>query len=205
MNIDKRVDAYIKKSAPFSQPILLKMRELVHKACPHVTETIKWGMPSFDYEGPMFSFAAFKHHCVGGFWKAQLLKDLKGYLGERKNEGGKAMGHLGRMKTINDLPPDKVLIDFIKQHMVLNEKGIRLEKKPKTKVNPIVPDFFIKALKKHKLAWSAFEKSSPSCKKEYIMWITEAKTDATREKRIKIACEWIAEGKGRNWKYERKK
>src|SRR6186997_2330695 len=114
---DKRIDAYIAKSQPFSQPIMKKLREAVHKACPGVTETIKWGMPSFEYKGPMFGFAAFKQHCAMGFWKYKLLKDPKGYLKERSNTGGDAMGNSGRITSLKDLPPDKAIIDFVKQHM----------------------------------------------------------------------------------------
>jgi hypothetical protein len=72
---DLRIDLYISKSADFAKPILLHLRELVHTACPDVVETIKWGMPSFDYKGPMCSMASFKQHCAFGFWKASLMKD----------------------------------------------------------------------------------------------------------------------------------
>ena len=119
--IDIRVDAYIEKAQPFAQPILIKLRQLVHKACPNVSETIKWGMPSFDYKGPMFSIAAFKQHCAGGFWKYKLMNDPKGYLQERSNQGGEAMGNMGTITSLKDLPPDSVFIDFVKQHMKLNE------------------------------------------------------------------------------------
>ncbi len=103
---DKRIDQYISKAQPFAQPIMKKLRVLVHKACPDVTETIKWGMPSFEYKGAMFGMAAFKAHCVAGFWKSKLLKDPKRYLGERSAQGGEAMGNLGRMTSAKDLPPD---------------------------------------------------------------------------------------------------
>lgn len=203
---DKRVDEYIAKAQPFAQPILKKMRALVHKACPAVIETVKWGMPSFDYKGPMFSFASFKAHCVGGFWKSKLLDDPHNYLGERKAHGGEAMGNLGRMTSIKDLPPDKVLIDFIKAHMKLNDAGIKIVKpKPAPKKEIAMPDDFAKTLSKNKKAKDVFDKFPPSHRKEYLMWITEAKREETRQSRIKTAIEWIAEGKGRNWKYEPKK
>ncbi|MBK5286082.1 MAG: DUF1801 domain-containing protein, partial [Bacteroidia bacterium] len=115
MSKDKSVDAYITKSSDFAKPILKHLRELIHQANSDVTETIKWGMPSFDYKGPFCSMAAFKHHCVFGFWKYKLIKDPKGYLGERFNSGGEAMGNLGRMATVKDLPPDNVILDFIRQ------------------------------------------------------------------------------------------
>ena len=130
---DPRIDAYIAKAQPFAQPLLKKMRALVHKACPDVTETIKWVMPGFEYKGPMFGMAAFKQHCVGGFWKSKLLNDPENFLGERKNNGGEAMGNLGCLKSPKDLPPGKALIDFIKQHMKLNDEGIKVVKKPAVK------------------------------------------------------------------------
>lgn len=203
-NRDKRVDAYISKAEDFAKPILNHLRELVHKACPEVTETIKWGFPAFEYKGPMCSMASFTQHTVFGFWKAQLLNDPKGFLKRRSAEGGEAMMHMGKVKNLADLPPDKVLLDLIKQAKVLNDKGIKLPKIPKEKIEINIPEYFLKALKRDKETFSNFEKFSPSCKREYVQWITEAKTEPTREKRMNTALEWIGEGKHRNWKYMKK-
>jgi uncharacterized protein YdeI (YjbR/CyaY-like superfamily) len=202
---DKRIDTYLKTKAGDFAPILSHVRQLVHKACPEVEETIKWGMPCFEYKGPYFSFAAFKQHCVFGFWKATLLQDPKGYLGERKADGGEAMGHFGRVKQLSDLPPDRVIIDFLKQAMKLNDEGVKLP--PRKKVSPksiTVPADLLAALKKNKKAHIAFEAFSPSGKRDYIEWLTDAKTEATRERRLLQALEWIAEGKPRNWRYMKK-
>jgi uncharacterized protein YdeI (YjbR/CyaY-like superfamily) len=198
---DTRIDAYIAKAQPFAQPIMKKLRELVYKACPDVTETIKWGMPSFEYKGPMFGFAAFKAHCVGGFWKSKLLKDPNNFLGERKNQGGEAMGNLGRMTSVKDLPPDKAFIDFIKQHMKLNDEGIKVEKKPRPKKELVVPKELTDAINKNKKAKETFENFSPSNKREYADWIADAKTEATKSKRLAEAVQWMSEGKPRLWKY----
>jgi uncharacterized protein YdeI (YjbR/CyaY-like superfamily) len=203
---DKRIDAYIAKSQPFSQPIMKKLRETVHKACPEVTETIKWGMPSFDYKGPMFGFAAFKQHCVAGFWKHTLLKDPKGYLGERSAQGGEAMGNLGRMTSIKDLPPEKALVDFIRQAAKLNEDGIKApKKKAAAKKSIVIPRELKSALASNKKANLTFENFSPSQKREYAEWISEAKTEDTKLKRLETAIDWMAEGKARHWKYMKKK
>jgi uncharacterized protein YdeI (YjbR/CyaY-like superfamily) len=205
-NIDPRVDAYIDKAQPFAKPILEHLRRLIHKGCPEVQETIKWGMPSFDYKGPFVSMAAFKAHAVFGFWKAKLLKDPKNYLGERATSGGEAMGHMGKLTTVSDLPPDKVMIDFIKQAKKLNDEGVKLPPKPKKAATALnVPPYFLAALKKNKKALNTFENFSPSHKKEYVEWITEAKTEATRSQRMETALEWMAEGKVKNWKYVKKK
>jgi uncharacterized protein YdeI (YjbR/CyaY-like superfamily) len=199
---DKRVDAYIAKAQPFAKPILKRLRELIHQGNPDVEESIKWGMPSFDYKGPFCSFASFKQHAVFGFWKHRLIKDPKGYLQERSNQGGEAMGNLGRIESIDDLPPDKVVIDFVRQAKKLNDDGVKLpsrEKKPKPDL--VIPGYFTAALKRNRAAKATFDAFSPSCKREYVEWITEAKTEPTREKRMDQALEWMAEGKQRNWKY----
>ena len=204
MGKDKRVDTYIAKAQPFAKPILKKLRELIHKGNPEVQETIKWGMPFFDYEGPFCNFASFKEHATFGFWKYKLIKDPKGYLQNVSNKGGDAMGNLGRITSLKDLPPDKVFIDFVKQAKKINDEGIKLPSKPKKpKAELVIPDYLIKALKKNKKAFDTFNNFSYSHKKEYVEWITEAKTEETRNKRIETAIEWMCEGKSRNWKYKK--
>ena len=198
---DKRVDAYIAKAAEFAKPILNHLRELVHKACPEVEETIKWAFASFDYKGPFCSMAAFKAHCAFGFWKAALMEDADKLKGNQQN----AMGHAGKIKSLSDFPPDKILISWIKEAAKLNDDGIKLPPRKKIeKKDLVIPDYFIKALSKNKKAQQAFEDFSPSHKREYTQWITEAKTVETRNRRMDTAIEWIITGKGRNWKYERK-
>ena len=198
---DKRVDAYIEKAQTFAKPILIHLRELVHKACPEVEETIKWSFPNFDYKGPFCSMAAFKEHCSFGFWKAAIMKDAE----KLKANQESAMGHLGKIKSFKDLPSDKVLTGYIKVAMRLNEEGIKLPALAKSteKKELLIPDYFTKALSKNKTAHKIFEAFSPSHKKEYVEWITEAKTEETRNKRMQKALEQIIEGKGLNWKYQK--
>ncbi len=196
------IDAYIAKSAIFAQPILEHFRALVHKACPDVEEKIKWGMPHFDYKGaPMCHMAAFRQHCSIGFWKAALMKDADLLIANAKAET--AMGHLGRISTLKDLPSNKVLTSYVKNAMLLNEQGVKLPARKKTTTTelPEMPAAFKKALAKNKAAKTSFEKFSPGHKREYLNWIIEAKTEETRNKRIANACEWLTEGKIRNWKY----
>jgi uncharacterized protein YdeI (YjbR/CyaY-like superfamily) len=198
---NKAIDAYISKSAEFAQPILNHLRELVHKTCPDVEEKIKWGFPHFDYKGEMMcSMAAFKQHASFGFWKASLMKDPV-LIETAKSEV--AMGHLGRITSLKDLPADKKVIAWIKEAMQLNNLGIKLPAKVKATANKelSVPDYFTKALSKNKKALQTFEAFAYSHKKEYVNWITEAKTDETRNKRMATAIEWLAAGKSRNWKY----
>ncbi len=193
---DPRIDAYIAKSAEFAQPILKHLRKIVHTACPDVQETLKWGMPHFDYKGMLCGMAAFKQHCTFGFWKGELI------FGNRKEEE-EAMGQFGRLASISDLPSDKVLIGYVKKAAALNDAGIKKERPPRPKVKKelVVPDYFVAALKKNKKALTTFEGFSYSHKKEYVEWITEAKREETRQQRIKTAIEWMSKGKSRHWKY----
>ena len=197
-NTDKRIDAYIAKSADFAKPILNHLRSLLHKACPDVEETMKWSFPHFDYKGMMCSMAAFKEHCAFNFWKMALMKDAKKLLPNRQE----AMGSFGRITSLKDLPSDKVLLGYIKEAMQLNEEGIK-SKKPSSSVKKelVIPDYVIDSLRKNKKAFSTFENFSSSNKREYVEWITGAKTEETRNKRLAQAIEWMADGKIRNWKY----
>lgn len=197
---DPRIDAYIEKSADFAKPILEHIRRLVHKACPDVEETWKWSFPHFDYKGMLCSMAAFKQHATFGFWKQSLLEQ-SAFPAEKT-----AMGSFGRITSKKDLPSDKVIIGLIQQAMELNEKGIKAAKPRPTaaaKTELPVPDDLVAALSKNKKARSQFDKFSYSHRKEYIQWITEAKTEPTRNKRLATTLEWLAEGKSRNWKYEK--
>ena len=194
---DKRIDAYIEKSAEFAQPVMVHLRELIHKACPDVSETLKWSMPSFEYKGLLCGFAAFKQHCTFGFWKQSLMET------DAFPKNKTAMGSFGRITSLKDLPSDKVMLGLIHQAMELNEKGIKVQKKTApAKKELVVPEILTKALSKNKAAKTTFESFPYSCKKEYVEWITEAKTEPTRDKRLATTIEWLAEGKRRNWKYE---
>jgi uncharacterized protein YdeI (YjbR/CyaY-like superfamily) len=199
---NEKVDAYIAKSADFAKPILIHLRELVHRAAPELTEMIKWGFPFFDYKGPVCQMAAFKKHCAFGFWKEKMLNDPKGYLKVDGEES--SAGSFGQILSISDLPPEEVLIDFIHQAIAINEKGIKVEKKPAApKAEVAMTPEFDQMLKANLAAMDHFEKFSPSKKREYLEWFVDAKSAATREKRMEQALEWIAEGKSRNWKYQK--
>ena len=195
---DKRVDTYILKSADFAIPILNHLRELVHSACPDVEETLKWSFPHFNYKGIMCSMASFKQHCAFGFWKAALMKD-KSLVANAKSEV--AMGHLGKITSLKDLPNDKKMISYIKEAMKLNDMGVKVEKMKTVRKETPVPAYFAKALTRNKKAKKVFDEFSASHRREYLEWITEAKTETTRDKRVATTLAWLEEGKSRNWKY----
>ena len=194
-------DKYIAKSAEFARPILTKLRKLFHQACPEIEETMKWSFPHFEYKGVLGCMAAFKQHMSWGFWKAKLMKDPHGVLTVADKH---SMGH-GRVTDISQLPPDKILLEYIREAVALNEQGVKVPAaKKKRKGELEIPDYFMAALKKNKLALTTFVAFSPSNKREYVEWIVEAKQEATRDKRMAQAIEWMHEGKPRNWKYMKK-
>jgi uncharacterized protein YdeI (YjbR/CyaY-like superfamily) len=193
---DPRIDAYIARAAPFARPILEHIRAEVHAACPHIEEGIKWSMPFFSYKtAPLCMMAAFKQHCGFGFWLSTQV------VGETAEEG---MGQFGKLTSVADLPRRKQFADFIRTAMALNDAGVKL-KRPKTEPRPPppLPEALATEFAKtaNALARKNYQGLSPSMQREYVQWITEAKTDATRRKRIATTLEWLAEGKSRNWKY----
>ena len=193
---DLRVDAYISKAADFAKPILNQLREAVHASCPDVEEDMKWSFPHFMYKGMLCSMASFKEHAAFGFWKGSLI------FGDQA-KSGEAMGQLGRLTKPSDLPAKKVLAGYIKSAMALNDDGVKVARVPKRAAPKAVrvPEDLAVALKRNKKANATFEGFSPSHKREYIEWITEAKTAGTRARRLETAVEWMGEGKSRNWKY----
>jgi uncharacterized protein YdeI (YjbR/CyaY-like superfamily) len=202
---DDRVDAYIAKSADFARPILTHLRGLVHRASPEIMETMKWSAPFFEYNGILCHMMAFKQHCGFGFWKADTLPDPHQIL---QTEAGESAGNLGRLTTLADLPEDDILIWYIQQAMAQKGPVTKAASKPAVKkvAAPVAvldtPQYFVELLDSAPDAKAYFEKFSPSHTKEYITWFEDAKSDATRDKRLQTALEWIGEGKTRHWKYK---
>lgn len=198
---DRRIDEYIAKSAEFAKPILSRLRKLAHEGCPGLEETMKWSFPHFVYKSEILaSMAGFKQHCTFGFWKASLMRDPEKII---LPTGDTSMGQFGKIRSLEDLPSEKVLLAYIREAAKLNEAGIKAPKKPKASGNKelIIPGYLLEALDLDKAAKATFDNFSYSQKKEYVEWLMDAKTEATRERRLATALEWMAEGKTRNWKY----
>lgn len=196
---DPRVDAYIAQAADFAKPILKHLRKVVHAGCPEVEETIKWGFPHFVYKGNIAGMAAFKAHCSFGFWKGALI------FGTERGEESEAMGQFGRITKLSDLPNEKTLVDYVRKAVELNEAGVKVPRpaRPKAPRTLVVPNDFASALTKNPKARKTFENFSYSNRKEYVDWVTEARREETRRQRLATSIQWLAEGKSRNWKYER--
>ena len=198
---DPRVDAYIARAAPFAKPILRHLRKVSHAGCPALEETIKWGVPSFEYKGMMCGMASFKNHVTFGFWKGALLAKRAGLTPATED----AMGQFGRITSLSDMPSEKTLIRCVKEAAVLNDAGIKAPMRKNPPKPPVrAPAYFMAAVRKNKKALATFEGFSPSNRREYVEWITGTKSADTRQQRLDTAVQWMAEGKVRNWKYVRK-
>lgn len=192
---DPRVDDYIEGAEEFARPILRHLRETVHAACPDLDETMKWGFPHFMREGIVCSMAAFKRHCAFGFWKEKLVLEEHGAPTEE------AMGQFGRITSVSDLPSRDTIIAHVRKAVKLNEDGVKVPRTARSRKELEVPEPFRKALDENPEAAAAFAGFSPSHRHEYVEWISEAKREETRTRRIAKAIEWLTEGKPRNWKY----
>ena len=179
---------------------LAYIRKAVHAGCPDVEETLKWSVPSFTYKGIFAGMAAFKQHCIFGFWKHGLL--LQHGLASADEE---AMVKFAHVTSVKDLPDKKTFIRLVKAATTLHDAGI----KAPTKARPAgprtltIPADLKKALAKNRKAGTQFAAFSYSKKKDYVEWVTGAKAAETRQRRLQTAIAWIGEGKSRNWKYEK--
>ena len=195
---DPRIDAHIDRAAGFARPILAHLREVVHAACPECEETLKWGAPSFTYRGRILcGMAAFKQHAAFGLWQGAAIAGKEGAAGE-------GMGQFGRLARVADLPGKRELTRYLRQGMQLIEEGVTRPSTRRAEARPAeVPQDFAAALRRHAEARTTFESFPSSARRDYIEWITQAKRAETRAKRLAQTLEWLAEGKRRNWKYEK--
>lgn len=192
---DPRVTAYIGRAAPFARPILRHLRAVVHEACPGVEEDLKWGMPAFLHHGLVCGMAAFKGHATFGLWRS---KEVLGARGDKE-----AMGSYGRITAVADLPSRRTLLAQVRKAAALNEAGPRRRPVPRRKPVLATPPDLRAGLGRNARARAAWGRFPPSHRREYIEWITEAKRPDTRARRLAKTLAWVAQGKGRNWKYQR--
>lgn len=194
-----KVDAYIAKAAPFAQPILRAIRERVMDSGVELEETLKWNSPSWTHEGKLLcGMAAFKAHCVFGFWHKDMQAEIAAAGKDKVGVGGI---HRERLVSLDEVPSAAAMKKLMRRavELALSDKPAMKRSGPKPEAE--VPEDLQRALARNKAAAAQFKAFTPGKRREYIEWITEAKREATRLARLEQAIEWIAEGKPRNWKY----
>lgn len=197
------VDAYIAKSPDFAKPILAHVRKLMHKGCPRIEESIKWGVPAFEREGIVAMMAAFRKHVAFGFWSERLVREKLGADADRMFPKDAKPGMGGRRYLARaELPADAVILRAVRAAVALNEAGERPKRALKRKPSPKAPPYLVAALKKNAKARATYARFTPAQRREYVDWLREAKQAATRERRLAQTIEWLAAGRQRNWKYQ---
>lgn len=174
----------------------MHVRDCVHSALPDVEETIKWSMPAYTVGGKIVLItAAFKAHCALNFWRGQELRN--------QPTKGEAMGQFGKIHALDELPSNDELVKLVRQAALLakNAPASRKTKSEPKSAPELHPDFAA-ALARTPAPKKMLESFPPSAQRDYFEWITQAKQEATRNRRIAAALEWLAEGKRRHWKYE---
>jgi hypothetical protein len=184
----KRIDAYVAKAPDFARPILKQLRTACRKADPALVEEVKWGMPGFTKDGLVCAMAAFKAHVRLVFFKGPLLEDPR-----------KLLSKGGMLFREGDRVDAKAVADFVRQAVVLNEKGVKLQRARPAELP--APRDLKAALAKSRKAESFFASLSPSCRREYVEWVVEAKRPETRSARIETTVVQCGQGKTRHWKY----
>jgi uncharacterized protein YdeI (YjbR/CyaY-like superfamily) len=193
---EERIDAYIAKAQPFARPILEKVRQRVHAVIPDVEEAMKWSMPAYTLGGKLVLItAAFKAHAALNFWRGQELGGA--------DVNADSMGQFGKITSLEDLPADAELDRLIRNAAELSKSAPAPRKaKHEPKPAPEIHPDFAEALAKAPKSKATLEGFPPSAQRDYFEWISEAKQESTRQKRIATALEWLAEGKRRHWKYQ---
>ncbi|MEM9379216.1 MAG: YdeI/OmpD-associated family protein [Planctomycetota bacterium] len=205
--VDPRVDAYISSQPDFARPLLEKIRAAFHAGCPDLVETIKWGVPSFERSKMLGGMAAFKEHVSFGFWRAADMDDPEGILGETRKQSPMRI----QVRSARDLPTKKVLVAYVKQAAALDAeappkkaaaRGTAKKKAAQLSTAAKPPKDMLDAIVANTAAHAFWKSLAPGYRRDYVEWVTEAKREATRAKRLATTVEWLAEGKRRNWKYE---
>lgn len=200
---DARVDDQISQAAAFARPILEHLRQMVHDAVPEAREDVKWGRPFFTLDGHNLCFmAAFTKHCAFGFWSPRMSEYLE-QQGLPKAEGA---GNIGAIRTLQDLPKD--LPKYIQHAADLigrGEAGSAMEGRTRKGVRPQfeTPPAFTAALNQTPEAKLYYEGLPPSCQREYLEWLTSAKRDDTRERRLQQAIAMLSQQRRFNDAYRK--
>lgn len=189
------IDQGIAEMEPFAQIICKKLRKLILSADTAIIEDWKWG-PNYYLDGMVCGFWGFKKHVTLTFFQGALLKDKKKVLLE--NPGNVHNRHMKftDVKEVNE----KLIMEYLFEAIDNNRKGHKILETKEKIVD--VPEDVQKAFKKAKVL-AYFEGLAFTHRKEYVMWISDAKKEETRRKRITQAIEKLNQKQSLNDKYKK--
>ncbi len=199
--------AYLAAAAEPQRSLLEAFRSAALEACPEAVPTVRWKQPMLDHHGPLLMLSARKAHVNLTFWLGRQMKDPEGVL---TDVGSRSGLRTLRVEASGEPPPRELLRAYVAEAAALNEARAAAKRagRPSPRARPArsrpeprVPEDLAAALERSPSAAAVFAGFSPTNRREYVEWLTEAKREATRARRLAQAIEWIAEGKPRNWKY----
>ncbi len=200
MVITEQINQYIAENPEWQRKLLVRLRQLIHSTDAEVEETWKWNSPHFDHQGIMIGLQAFKEHVAVWFHKGSLIKDPKKLF--EKLPKGEEKGMRSYKLHEGDALNEAAFVDLVKQAVALNVKGTKLTDAKPAKKALVLPEDLGSVLHKDPTAWANWEAFSYSHKKEYIEWVTDAKQEETRKRRIAQALEKIREGESKEEKHQ---
>ncbi len=162
-------------------------------------KTIKWGAEVFTYNGKnVVSYGGFKNYFMLWFYNGVFLEDKYKVL-VNAQEGKTKSLRQWRFTSIAEID-EKKITEYIYEAIEIEKKGLKIS--PEKFVAISAPELLEAEFKNDKNLKDAFEKLTPGKQKEYIVYINEAKQEATKIKRIEKIKPMILQGVGLNDKYK---
>lgn len=194
--MDKIIN-YIEKKQQW-KPELELLRKVV-LAC-DLEETIKWGAPVYMSNGKnILGLSAFKSYVGLWFFQGGTLKDTHKVL-MNAQEGKTAAMRQWRFSSLEEMDVNLIKA-YVKEAVENQEKGNII--KPQKNTKPlIIHPLLQKELASNTEFSKQFELFSLSKKREYADHISEAKREATQQKRLEKIIPMILRGAGLHDKYK---
>lgn len=195
--MNSKVDEYILKKGNWRAE--LELLRSVFSDLP-VEETIKWGAPTYVFEGKnIVGLAAFKNYCGLWFFQGALLEDKQKVFINAQEGKTKAMLQW-RFYSLKEID-----INLIKEYIleaIENSKAGK-EIKPKRNTKPIaIPEELKVAFSENEKLEAFFNEFTASKQREFCEYILSAKKATTKQTRLEKIIPMILNKVGLNDKYK---
>lgn len=196
----KNIDEYIERTeGTFAHPILTRVHEIIMETAPNIEKAIKWGAPSYEFNGLMMSTLKFKSFAAVWFHKGAFFDDPKNLLQASSDDTKYMRKYI--LHSIDELDEDG-LKGLIREAIKYQESDSELKVPEKSEKEKLFSDLLEEALSKDSKAKANFENFTDYKKQEFIEYIETAKRDATKQRRLKKSMGLIRQGVGLNDMYK---
>ncbi len=189
----KNPDAWLEAAPAFSRPLAAELRESFFRWEPDLAESIKWNTLAFTGRKLVCALSPCKRYLSIVFFRGTELPDPARLL-----SGGETNTNIRSIRVTEPTALDRNALRKLLHAAVELDAQPDVPRAPQRQREPWpVPDFFTKALKTKRAAAAGFQKLSPSCQREYLVWLTTAKRPETRASRLAQTLAALATG--RKW------